>query len=193
MRTLIVKTLQDFNQYLKLNFNRFDGGVHFYETYETKDGKYMTVGAIEPQFYKEIVQRLTDAGIENVPGRFADDQATARKEMADIFRQKTQSEWCAIFDDTDACIAPVLDLDQAPLHKHNVARGSFIQNATGMYSPAPAPRLSRTPAIPQNDKPEPEIGENSIEILQQFGYSTSEIDKLIKSKAVHQVMTNAKL
>ena len=166
---------------------RFDGGVHFYETYETKDGKHMTVGCIEPQFYREFAKRLTDAGFENVPGHFVDDKEAAKKQLTDIFLQKTQIEWCAIFDNSDACVAPVLNLEEAPLHKHNAARGSFIQNVNGQYDPAPAPRFSRTPAVPQNDKSEPDIGENSIEILKQIGYSSSEIDRFVHNEAVHQI------
>lgn len=125
----------------------FDGGLHYYETYKTKDDKYMTVGALEPQFYQELINQLANAGVENVPDQFPNDLEVANNQMASIFLQKTQAEWQAIFDQTDACVTPVLGLGDAPLHQHNAFRGSFIRNAEGKYDPAPAPRLSRTPAL----------------------------------------------
>jgi alpha-methylacyl-CoA racemase len=173
--------------------DRFDGGIHYYETYETKDGKHMTVGALEPQFYQELIQRLSDAGVENVPDQYPDDSEEAKAKMTDIFLQKTQEEWRAIFDGTDACVAPVLSLDEAPLHEHNLSRGSFVRNTKGQYDPAPAPRLSRTPAQAQNNVEEPSIGENTREILMQMGYTTEDIQKFVKNKVAHQINGSAKL
>ncbi len=146
----------------------------------------MSVGALEPQFYKELVKRLKSAGFDDIPSQFPEDAEAAKKRMSDIFLSKTRSEWQTIFDGTDACVAPVLSMDEAAAHPHNVARSSFLSNSQGQSDPGPAPRLSRTPAVPQNNKPEPAIGENSISILEQFGYSPDEIKKLVQSKVVYQ-------
>lgn len=153
----------------------------------------MTVGALEPQFYQEFIDRLSKAGIENVPSQYPDDAEEAKKRLAEIFLQKTQLEWQGIFDHTDACVAPVLSLDEAPLHPHNAFRQSFLLNAKGQYDPTPAPRLNRTPAQPKNSVEEPTIGENSREILVQIGYNSEDIQKLLKNKVIHQTNTNAKL
>jgi len=153
----------------------------------------MTVGALEPQFYQKLIQRLTDAGVKNVPDQYPDDSEEAKAQMTDIFLQKTQAEWRAIFDGTDACVAPVLTLDEAPLHEHNHSRGSFIRNTKGQYDPAPAPRLSRTPAQAQNNVEEPLIGENTREILMQMGYSKEDIQTFVKNKVAHQINGSAKL
>lgn len=153
----------------------------------------MTVGALEPQFYRELITKLSNAGVENIPDQYPENTEEAKKRMADIFLQKTQSEWQAIFDNTDACVAPVLSLDEAPLHPHNASRGSFLLNTKGKYDPAPAPRLSRTPAVARSDFPEPQIGENSREILIQLGYSSEDIQKLMQKKVVHQDNSSSKL
>lgn len=153
----------------------------------------MTVGALEPQFYQELLTKLASAGFKDVPDQYPEDPKEAKKRMADIFRQKTQSEWQDIFDGTDACVAPVLSLDDAALHPHNVSRASFVLNTKGKYDPAPAPRLSRTPAVAQNEQEEPRIGENSREILMQLGYSSNNIQKLVQTKVVHQENSIAKL
>ena len=172
---------------------RFDGGKHYYETYATKDGQYMTVGALEPQFYQELVDKLSNAGIDNIPDQYPDNEQDAKKRMADIFQQKTRDEWRAIFDGTDACVAPVLSLDEAALHPHNVSRKSFVINSKGQYDPAPAPRLSRTPAEPRADLHEPAIGDNSSQVLSEIGYTPEEVAKLIKGNVVHQTAVTSKL
>nr|CAG4648647.1 EOG090X05UC [Polyphemus pediculus] len=171
----------------------FDGGIHNYETYQTKDGKFMTVGALEPQFYQELSRLLSQAGIEDIPEQYPNDMEAAKARLTEIFLTKTQKEWQAIFDGTDACVVPVSTLEEAPHHPHNVSRGSFIRNANGQYEPTPAPRLSRTPAQPMNHQTEPSIGENSVQVLQQMGYSSADIDELIRSGAIYQAKINAKL
>ncbi|MET9523420.1 CaiB/BaiF CoA transferase family protein [Streptomyces coeruleorubidus] len=123
--------------------NLLDGGCPYYGTYETADGRYMAVGALEPQFYEEF---LTLLGIE--------DQAAARKDVtrwgelreqvAARFKTRTRDEWTAVFDGTDACVAPVLSLREAPHHPHLAARGTFTDHG-GITQPAPAPRFSTTP------------------------------------------------
>ncbi|MET9684816.1 CaiB/BaiF CoA transferase family protein [Streptomyces coeruleorubidus] len=123
--------------------NLLDGGCPYYGTYETADGRYMAVGALEPQFYEEFLALL---GIE--------DQASARKDVtrwgelreqvAARFKTRTRDEWTAVFDGTDACVAPVLSLREAPHHPHLAARGTFTDHG-GITQPAPAPRFSATP------------------------------------------------
>ena len=126
--------------------NMLDTGAHFYDTYETADGKYMAVGAIEPQFYAEL-RRLAgladDAALDAQmdPGEWPGLKAR----VAAAFRTRTRDEWCALFDGSDACVSPVLSMAEAPGHAHNAARGTFIE-AGGFVQPAPAPRYSATPA-----------------------------------------------
>ena len=115
----------------KRESNLLDGGSHFYDTYQCADGKWVAVGAIEPQFYALLLEKL---------GLKVADQASLKA----LFRSRTRDEWCALLEGTDACVAPVLDLDEAPKHPHNVARGTFVE-VDGVMQPAPAPRFSRTP------------------------------------------------
>lgn len=123
--------------------NLLDGGSPFYGTYETSDGGYMAVGALEPQFYAEFV-RLLGIG-ETAPGR--DDLAAwgeLRTAIAERFKSRTRDEWTEVFQDSDACVAPVLSLREAPHHPHLAARGTFTDHG-GITQPAPAPRFSVTP------------------------------------------------
>ncbi len=125
--------------------NLLDGGAPFYATYETADGRYVAVGALEPAFYAELLAGL---GLADDPALAAQmDRArwpAARRRLAAAFRTRTRDEWCALFDGRDACVAPVLSLDEAAAHPHNRARGTFVEVA-GVVQPAPAPRFSRTP------------------------------------------------
>ena len=128
--------------------NVLDGGAYYYGNYETADGRFVSIGSIEPQFHALLLEKL---GLSDDPlftrgvGREGWPQARAR--MAEIFRSRTQGEWCAVMEDTDICFAPVLTLAEAPLHPHNVARGTFVE-AGGIVQPAPAPRFLGTPAPP---------------------------------------------
>ena len=128
--------------------NVLDGGAPFYDTYETTDGRFVSIGPIEPQFYALLMERL---GLADDPAcRQTMDRASwppVKQLLRDLFRTRTRDEWCALLEDTDACFAPVLTLDEAPLHPHNVARGTFIA-VEGQLQPAPAPRFSATPAPP---------------------------------------------
>ena len=122
-----------------------DSGSHFYDAYETADGKYISIGCFEPQFYAELIQRLGLAA-EDLPGQM--DQASwpqLKERFATIFKSKTRQEWCEILEGTDVCFAPVLSIAEAPEHPHNKARGTFVEVA-GVLQPRPAPRFSRTPA-----------------------------------------------
>ena len=127
--------------------NYLDGGAHFYGTYECADGKYVAVGAIEPQFYALL---LAKTGIVDPQFQAQTDAAQwpeLKTKLAALFKTRTRDEWCELLEGTDVCFAPVLDMDEAPQHPHNVARGTFVE-VGGVIQPAPAPRFSRTaPAI----------------------------------------------
>jgi len=134
--------------------NMLDGGAHFYDTYACADGKFVAVGAIEPQFYALLRERC---GLAD--DRAFDAQMDAARwpllklRLADVFRTRTRDEWCVLLEGSDACFAPVLDWDEAPQHPHNVARGTFA-NVGGVVQPAPAPRFSRTaPTVPPAEAP----------------------------------------
>ncbi|XP_009950869.1 PREDICTED: alpha-methylacyl-CoA racemase, partial [Leptosomus discolor] len=106
-----------------------------------------------------------------------------KKKFASIFAQKTQAEWCSIFDGTDACVTPVLSFDEVASHQHNKQRSSFIKNDQEEISPRPAPLLSRTAAVP-SFKRDPFIGEHTEEILLEYGFTKQEIDKLYSEKVI---------
>ncbi len=123
--------------------NLLDGGVPFYDLNETSDGRHLSVGPLEPQFYELFVRLL---GIEDAPDRYDLDRAEElRRRIAEAIAARTQAEWTVVFEGTDACVAPVLPLSEAMVHPHMAARGVFVENAD-VRQPAPAPRFSRTPA-----------------------------------------------
>ena len=160
--------------------NLLDGGAPFYDTYETADGRYVAVGALEPRFYAALLAGLGLAGPRpggrELPGQH--DRAgwpVLRDRLAEAFRRRTQAEWSEVFAGTDACVAPVLGPGEAPAHPHNVARGTFI-DIGGMVQPAPAPRFGRTAAgVPE---PPPRPGEDTDAVLGGLGYSEAEITGL---------------
>ena len=128
--------------------NLLDGGTHFYDTYETSDGKWISLGSIEPQFYALLLEKTGLTGDPDFAQQMNPAQwAPLKERMTALILTKTRDEWCAIMDDTDICFAPVLSLREAPLHPHNVARQTFVEDG-GMVQPAPAPRFSATPAPP---------------------------------------------
>jgi alpha-methylacyl-CoA racemase len=128
--------------------NVLDGAAHFYDTYETADGKWVSIGSLEPQFYAILLDKL---GLTGDPAfAYGADPVTwpqLKARLREIFRGKTRDEWCAIMEDTDICFAPVLSLAEAPHHPHNLARDTFVE-AAGIMQPAPAPRFLGTPAPP---------------------------------------------
>jgi alpha-methylacyl-CoA racemase len=129
--------------------NLLDGGAHFYGTYQCKDGEFIALGSIEPQFYAEL-RRL--AGLDDAlyDGQMdAKNWPAMKAKMAEVFRSKTRAEWCAIMEGTDVCFAPVLALSEAPQHPHMAARNIFV-DVDGVVQPAPAPRFSRTPSAIRN-------------------------------------------
>ncbi|GLG97924.1 Uncharacterized protein GBIM_04586 [Gryllus bimaculatus] len=137
--------------------NLLDTGMHFYEVYETKDGKFMAVGALEPQFY-DILMNGLGISEDEVP-QFGD-TAKAKKVFTEKFKSKTQEEWCKIFNVSDACVTPVLSLEEAVKDPHNSERSSFVKFADdpGRKVPGPAPILSRTPGISKACERSPRAG-----------------------------------
>jgi alpha-methylacyl-CoA racemase len=124
--------------------NLLDSGAHFYEVYETSDGGFMSVGALEPQFYAELLRRL-ELDADEWPQFDRDRWPEFKERLAEVFRTRTRDEWSEVFAGSDACVTPVLDLFEAPSHPHNVARGAF-RDLDGVAVPAPAPRFSATPS-----------------------------------------------
>jgi len=161
--------------------NLLDTGAHFYDVYETADGKYVSIGSIEPQFYAELL-RLSGLEGEELPRQMARDEWPGMKErVAKIFKQKTREEWCKIMEGSDVCFAPVLSMDEAPKHPHNVHRGTFIEVA-GVTQPGPAPRFSRT--RPEVSRPPSHPGQHTDEALADWGLDATEIAKLHDAKAI---------
>jgi len=146
--------------------NMLDGGAPFYDSYACADGRYIAIGAIEPQFYAELRQRC---GIQDP---LFDDPADASRwpllklKMADIFRTRTREQWCTLLEGTDACFAPVLDWDEAPQHPHHIARQTYV-TVDGVLQPGPAPRFLRTPAATPQAVQELSIGD----VLARWGVS----------------------
>ncbi|XP_056401590.1 alpha-methylacyl-CoA racemase isoform X3 [Hyla sarda] len=163
--------------------NLLDGGAPFYSTYMTADGKYMAVGAIEPQFYKELLKGL-DLDSSDLPNQMSfSDWPEMKKQFTEKFLEKSQEQWCEVFDGMDACVTPVLSFDDVAAHEHNKERGSFFCNDEGEVSPRPAPLLSRTPAAPCPSR-DPLIGEHTLEVLAEYGFSAKEISALQTSGVI---------
>lgn len=161
--------------------NLLDSGAHFYDTYETKDGKYVSIGSIEPQFYALLLEKMGLAG-EELPRQMDRNEWSGLKgRFKDIFKQKTRDEWCELMEGTDICFAPVLSMQEAPLHPHLVQRKTFVEK-DGMVQPSPAPRFSRT--VPELDRPPTKVGEHTEEVLGEFGFNPAEIAELKGNKAV---------
>jgi alpha-methylacyl-CoA racemase len=163
--------------------NLFDGGAPFYDTYECADGKYVAVGAIEPQFYAELVRRT---GFPLPPDEALDRTDPAnwpalRQAWARLFRTRSRDDWARLLEHTDACVVPVLDWREAPLHPHLVARNVFVEHA-GVDQPAPAPRFSRTPGSIRRPPPQP--GEQTDEVLSELGLDAEGIRRLRADGAV---------
>ena len=161
--------------------NLLDTGAHFYEVYETADHKHLAVGAIEPQFYAELLKRLgLDAS--TLPRQMDRASWPALKHRFEhTIKKRTQAEWVKIFEGSDACVAPVLSIHEAPEHPHNAARDAFVDIA-GIKQPAPAPRFSRT--VPETPVPPAHPGANTDAGLAAWGFSEAEIRALRDQGAV---------
>jgi alpha-methylacyl-CoA racemase len=161
--------------------NMLDTGAHFYDVYETADGRYVSIGSIEPQFYAELL-RLTGLEGEELPWQQDRNEWLAMKErLATIFRSKTRDEWCALMEGSDVCFAPVLSMAEAPEHPHNVHRGTFVEVA-GITQPGPAPRFSRTPG--EIRRPPAHAGQHTDEVLTEAGVDADRLAKLREAGAI---------
>ncbi len=161
--------------------NLLDGGAHFYDSYETQDGKYVAIGSIEPQFYAELLEKTGLSG-ETLPRQMDRAQWPAMKQrFTALFKTKTRDEWCRIMEGSDICFAPVLGMAEAAQHPHNVARSTFVEVA-GIPQPGPAPRFSRTPG--KIERPPAHAGQHTDEVLASFGFSAADIRKLRDGKAI---------
>jgi alpha-methylacyl-CoA racemase len=162
--------------------NLLDTGSHFYDVYETADGRYVSLGSIEPQFYAELL-RLSGLGEQaDLPPQLDRAQWPAMKErVATIMASKTQAQWCEIMEGSDVCFAPVLTMAEAAKHPHNVQRRTYVEVA-GVTQPAPAPRFSRTEPAVQGPPAWP--GQHSDAVLKEFGFGEDEVAALKGSGAV---------
>ena len=164
--------------------NLLDTGAHFYDVYKCKDGEYISLGSIEPQFYAELM-RLT--GLEG-DAEFAKQMDKSqwphlKARLTEVFAAKTQREWCDIMEATDVCFAPVLTMSQAAQHPHNVERKTFVEHGGGMQ-PSPAPRFSRTQS--ELTLTPAHAGQHTREVLEICGFAAADIDALVASGAVKE-------
>lgn len=161
--------------------NIIDGGAPFWRCYETSDGKFISIGAVERKFYDILIEKL---GLD--PARLPDQMdrqhwPALREQFAALFRQKTRDEWCEIMEGTDICFAPVLSFREAHKHPHNQARGSFVE-VDGIIQPGPAPRFSRTPGSVKHGPPQ--FGGQTRETLTAWGFDPEEVDRLEANGAI---------
>jgi alpha-methylacyl-CoA racemase len=155
--------------------NILDTGAPWYDVYETLDRKFVAIGAIEPKFYAELLQRM---GLAHTPLPAQHERALwpeLRRRFAQVFARKTRDEWCVIFDGSDACFSPVLTFAEARDHPHNIARHGHVTVGT-IDQPAPAPRLSRTPGAVRHAPPE--RGARGAEALADWGFEATDIERL---------------
>jgi alpha-methylacyl-CoA racemase len=164
--------------------NVLDGGAPYYGVYECSDGRYVAVGALEPAFYDELVRRsglpatpATDPATRSDPSRWA----AGRREWAALFATRSRDDWCRLLEASDACVAPVLDWDEAPEHPHLAARGTFVEHE-GALHPAPAPRFSATPVALRRPPPHP--GQHTDDVLAELGRLPEDIVRLRRAGVV---------
>ena len=157
-----------------------DSGAHFYEVYETSDGKHISIGAIEPQFYAVLREKLSlgdDFKDQMNPKRWPE----MKEKLAAIIRTRTRDEWSALLEGSDACAAPVLQLAEAPAHPHNKARNAFLE-VGGATQPAPAPRFSRN--VSDAPRAQVKVGADTLAVLSESGFSSADSDALLKAGAI---------
>jgi alpha-methylacyl-CoA racemase len=161
--------------------NLLDGGAPFYAVYETSDRRHLAVGPLEATFYAELLDRLGLGGEPELADRDPARWPLLRQRLAERIATRTLAEWLQVFEGSDACVAPVLSLDEAPRHPHLAARETFVERG-GTLQPAPAPRFSRTPAALSTPPTRP--GQDTREALQAWGITG--IDRLLAEGAVRQ-------
>ena len=161
--------------------NLLDGGAHFYDTYQCSDGKWISLGSIEPQFYALLLEKtgITDPKFKAQMDRSA--WPDLHDSLAAVIATKTQAQWCEIMDGTDVCFAPILSIAEAPKHKHNAARQTFVE-IDGVVQPAPAPRFSATPGEIQFAPAQ--IGAHNETALADWGFGGADIEALKSSGAL---------
>jgi alpha-methylacyl-CoA racemase len=166
-----------------LGTNTLDTGAPFYEVYETADGKFVTIGSLEPQFYAELLTRLGLAD-EELPAQMdRSGWPTLRARFTEVFKRRTRDEWSSVFEGSDACFAAVLPMGEARDHPHLVARSTFVEH-DGATQPAPAPRFSRTPGGIQ--RPTSAYGADTDAVLADWGFASDDIAELHAVGAVAQ-------
>lgn len=164
--------------------NLFDGGAPYYQVYRTADDRWVSVGAIEPQFYAQLLEGIGLADeLADVPQTDADSWPRLRERFAEQFAEQTQEHWMEVFNGTDACVTEVVPPDQAGAHEHLAARGVYIER-DGLIHPAPAPRFSATPgALPGAT---PRVGQHTSEILADWGFTETAVHALVDDGVVRQ-------
>jgi alpha-methylacyl-CoA racemase len=155
--------------------NLLDGGAPYAQTYWTQDDKFVAVCAIENRFYRDLLSALGLADVDPKAQHDASQWPTLKDRFQAVFRTKTRDEWCEVFADKDGCFAPVLSLNEAPRHPHNLARGTFVDVA-GIAQPGPAPRFSRTPS--QVQCPPSEAGGDNNQTLLDWGLTEADVATL---------------
>jgi alpha-methylacyl-CoA racemase len=162
--------------------NLLDGGAHWYDCYQCADGGWISVGALEPQFYRLLLEKigLADSGLEVAQFDTAN-WPRLKERFAELFRTRTRAEWCELLEGTDVCFAPVLNLAEAARHPHNVARDAYVE-VGGIRQPAPAPRFGGTPA--EVSAPPAGVGEHTAELLRSVGYADADIAALVDTGVV---------
>lgn len=164
--------------------NFLDGSAPFYTTYRCRDGKFMAVGAIERAFYEQFLTLLQVPNVDVEDQWKRDTWDVSREKFAIRFATKTRDEWANLFNGSDACCTPVLDMAEAPYHPHNIERSTFAEQ-TGNYLPTPAPKLSRTQ--PQMAAEFPRVGEQTLSILESCGLTPAEINELLTNQIVYSL------
>ena len=161
--------------------NRLDGGAFYYGSYECSDGKYISIGSLEPQFYALLLEKaeITDPEFQEQLDEAA--WPAKREKLNQLFKTRTRQQWCDIMEGTDVCFAPVLDLNEAPTHPHNIDRKTFVE-LEDVVQPAPAPRFSRTQGEIQG--PAAMAGEHTREVLSAWNFTDQEIGELQASGAI---------
>ena len=161
--------------------NLLDSGAPFYDVYETADGKYISIGSLEPKFYADLLRRVGLEGEELASQMDSAGWPALRERLTEIFKSKTRDEWCEVMDGAQVCFAPVLPMSEASQHPHNQARSTFVELA-GRTQPAPAPRFSRTPATIASPPARP--GENTEATLEKWGLTKQEAKALKETGAL---------
>ena len=166
----------------KRGVNWLDGGAPFYDAYECSDGKWVSIGSIEPKFYALLVEKCGIADDPDFEAQLDEERwPRLKRKIAAIFKTKSREQWCELMEGTDVCFAPILDFDEAIDHPHSRARQAFTE-VEGVSQPAPSPRFSRTPSKIQG--PPPKAGAHTEEVLASWGFSNDEVEALREKGAI---------